>query len=180
MDIDGKLRKACAKRTLVHLHRDIDGADRIAGFVLAVGVEWILLARLDPGIFLDGYTFVRREDLRRVEKPASRHFVRRALELHGEWPPVAPEHRLDGIVPVLESAAAAFPLLTVHVERADPEVCYIGTPVKIGRRALRLAEVTPSAEWTDEPSKWRFADITRVECGGRYERTLSEVAGLLG
>jgi hypothetical protein len=179
MKVETQLTRAAEKLELVRLRRDIPGADEIEGYVLDIGVEWVLLARLDPEVFLNGFVLVKLSDVVRAGKSSSRQFVRRALELHGEWPPARPDWKLslDDIAGLLAAVAARRPLLTIYVEDDDPEVCFIGAPAKIGRRKLHLLEVSPRAVWDAEPTKWPLADVTRIDFGGRYEQALYDVAG---
>lgn len=78
---------------------------------------------------------------------------------------------------MLRALAGRSPVLSVFIERDDPDVCFIGVPVKWGRRSVWLSEINAGAEWDDTVSKWRYRDITRVDVGGRYEANLIEVAG---
>jgi hypothetical protein len=78
---------------------------------------------------------------------------------------------------VLEFAAKRSPLVTIYVERRDPNVCYIGSPVGMTTASLRLRRITPDALWEEKPKTYPFKDITRVEIGGRYETALMAVGG---
>ena len=77
----------------------------------------------------------------------------------------------------METAGRAFPLITIHCEVVDPEVCYIGhvNEVRGGEIAMRL--VTPAAKWEAEFERYPTSSITRVAFGGDYEEALSAVAG---
>jgi hypothetical protein len=181
MKVKTQLARAAEKLELVRLRRDIPDADEVEGYVLEVGAEWVLLARFDPEVFLNGFELVRRSDVVGAGKRHARQFFRRALELHGEWPPVRPEWEipLDDVSSLLSAVAAHRPLLTIHTEADDPDVCFIGAPVKVGRRRLSLVEATPRAVWAAKPTKWPLEDITRIDFGGRYEQALYDVAGPL-
>lgn len=64
--------------------------------------------------------------------------------------------------------------MTIHTERVEPGVCFIGTPIGEITDRVTLREITPEAEWEDEEElrSWKLADITRIEFGGRYEEAL--------
>jgi hypothetical protein len=182
MKVEAQLARARDARELVRVRTDILGGDDVEGYVLDIGAEWVLLAKLDPEVFLNGFTAVRVSDVVSAGKKPSRQFFRRALELHGDWPPVAPtwEVPLDDVANLLAAVSENRPLVTIHVERDDPEVLFIGAPVKVGKRKLSLVEVSPRAVWDAQPTKWPLEDITRVEFGSRYEQALHDVAGPLG
>jgi hypothetical protein len=177
-DVRSDLEKAARKSTLVRLVRTIRRSDRLDGFVVGVGRDWVLMASLDPSIHLDGHTAVRIRDVSKVDRRGGPDtFVGRALMARGEWPPVAVEVDLDRVDDLIRTAAELSPLVTLHVEAHNPRVCFIGRPVRFGRKAVRLKEITPEAKWVERPTRWPFADITRVEFGGRYESALIIVGG---
>jgi hypothetical protein len=162
----------------VEVRRVISRADTVEGFVVGVGTKWALMANLNPGVFLDGYCAVRVADIGQLTRPKRGSFVRCALELHGEWPPVAPPRDLPlgNTVGLVAAAGALFDLVTLHVEREDPEVCFVGKPVEGVKGRVRILEVDPRAKWQAKPSQWAPGRVTRVEFGGRYELALADVA----
>ena len=168
---------AAASRKLVRILRTIRGADKIEGFVLKVGAEWLLVHNLDPGIFLDGHIALRLRDVRDVKPLASAAFAAKALQQFGDRPRMPGRVDLSSTRTVIESTSRRFPLLTIHVERRDPTVCYIGVPVEISSKTLRLRHITPDAVWENEPTNYPLRDITRAEIGGHYERALLAVGG---
>ena len=171
------LRAAAASRQLVRILRTIRGADKIEGFVLKIGAEWLLVHNLDPEIFLDGHVALRLRDVRNVKPLASASFTARALQHFGDRPRMPGRVDLTSTRTVIESASRRFPLVTVHVERRNPTVCYIGVPVDINSKTLRLRHITPDADWEKDPINYPLRDITRVEIGGHYERALLAVGG---
>lgn len=176
--VNSDLEKAARRSTLVRLTRTIRRSDKVQGFVVGVGREWVLLALLDPNIDLDGHTAVRIRDVSKVERRGGPDtFVGRALAARGEWPPVEVEVGFNRVEDLIRTATELAPLVTLHVEAHDPRVCFIGRPVRIGRKAVRLKEITPEATWVERRTRWAFDDITRVEFGGRYEQALALVGG---
>jgi hypothetical protein len=179
--IDTRLQRAIRRQRLVVVQRCIKGDDPVHGYVVGVGRKWLLLHQFDSHVVsLNGHTALRRADVVAVRhKEVSADFVRRSLELHGEWPPSAPtgEVSLERTRDLVASAGRVAPLVTVHTERRDPEVCYIGIPVATSRRAVRLHEIGPDATWDHGVTAWRLKDITKVDFGGRYEAALWEVGG---
>lgn len=101
----------------------------------------------------------------------------KALKARGQWPPRLVDINLEDPSSLIASAAERAPLVTLHLEATDPDVCYIGRPVKLTHKRVHLLDITPSAEWRDRPRKWDLTDVTRVEIGGRYEQALALVGG---
>ena len=172
-----ELKTAAAHVELVRIVRTIRRADKLEGFVLETGSEWLLMHELNPEMFLDGHVAVRVADVRSVKPLGSSSFPARVLRHYGDKPRRPGRVELTSALTVIESASKRFPLVTIHVERRDPAVCYIGVPLHITSRSLRLREITPEAQWEDEPRTYLLRDITQVEIGGRYERALLAVGG---
>jgi hypothetical protein len=155
------------------IYDDLIGLD---GFVAGVGRSWLLLALVDEGIHLDGWSAVRVGDLAETVVSPRDEFVRSALELRGELPlPPVPQVKLDGTRRLLHSLCEA-PLITVMTERAGPFACAIGRIVDVSQRELLLCEIDPLAEWQQTPTRVDLASITRVDHGGSYEQALALVA----
>lgn len=177
--VRGALAAAAGDLAIVRLSRSIAHADTLDGVVVGIGAEWVLMAVIDPKIVLDGLAAVRLADVTKVRRrggPDS--FVGRALRARGQWPPRGDATLdLDEARGLLVSAAAASPLVTIHIEEVRPDVCVIGRPLRVGPKVVRLLEISPEAEWAAEPSRGRLADVTRVDIGGSYEAALLLVGG---
>jgi hypothetical protein len=70
-----------------------------------------------------------------------------------------------------------FPLLTIHRERVDPDVCWIGKIEDIRQGQVSLLEINPDAKWDRKPTSYSLSEITTIEFGGEYERALHLVGG---
>lgn len=88
-----------------------------------------------------------------------------------------PEVDCDTDAGLIRSLADRFPLVAIHIERDDADVCFIGVPNAVTAQMLELRTVTPAGEWEDEAVPYSFDDITRVGAGGRYEHVLFLVTG---
>lgn len=165
-------------RALVRLSRSIRCADPVDGFVVGIGEKWVLLAELDPNIDLNGFCAVRRADITKVSvRGGSDSFVPRALQARGQWPPQPAAVNLDDVSELIRTAADLAPLVTLHIEADNPDVCFIGRPARVTIRNLHLLDIDPQAQWSHRTRKFRHASLTRVEFGGRYEEALVLVGG---
>ncbi|MFF9049987.1 hypothetical protein ACF09Z_02360 [Streptomyces erythrochromogenes] len=175
-----RLDEAMSSGVPVRLHRSsIRGADRLDGFVVAVGTEWTVLAPCTD-LRLDGWEAVRTADVTKVRPRGDEDCLSvRVLRRRGRWPVRAPGPALplDGLPALARAASRAFGLVSLHVERHAPDACWIGEVAEVRPKSLRLREVDPEARWQSAPSKFPFKHVTRVGFGGRYERTLLEFAG---
>ena len=77
---------------------------------------------------------------------------------------------------LVRTAGEVFPLIVIHRERIDSEVCWIGKIAEIKKSSFLLKSIDPNAEWDEELTKVSFKDITRVEFGNGYENCLNIVA----
>ncbi|MFD5618912.1 hypothetical protein [Streptomyces yangpuensis] len=174
-----RLDEAMSSGTLVRVHRSsIRDADRLDGFVVGLGAEWTVLA-LCTDLRLDGWAAVRTADVTRVRRRGDEDcLTARVLRRRGRWPVRGPEPALplDGLPALARAASREFGLVSLHVERHAPDACWIGEVVEVRPKSLRLREIDTEARWRPAPSKFRFEDVTRVDFGGRYERTLLEFA----
>jgi hypothetical protein len=169
------LDELCARMALVRITRRIKKADRVDGFVVGLGEEWLLLHRVNEEL-LDGYTAVRRRDIRRVTQLGPDSFFVRAMEYFKQFPVRAAEIDLDSVLGVLGSLPAD-QLAVLFTERLHADECYIGRVDSCTKKSVRLREIDPEAKWHDEPTKYKLEDITLIEFGGRYEEALLALGG---
>lgn len=172
------LRRAMATRAPVRLTRHIPGADVIQGYVVGIGRKWVLLANLDS-LRIDGYIAVRLTDIARLQPRRTRVLTKKVVRARNTWPPAAPTTAvdLDTTRRLIATAHEHATLVVLHPEREDPDVAFVGVPSKYGPRSLWLTEITPKAKWNGSISEWKFAEITRVEFSGSYEKDLLLVGG---
>lgn len=176
------LQASLQDNQLVRLRRRQKGTGLLEGYVVAIGSTWLVL-NLATGGEPDGWAVVRVDDVRDSDRwhVMGDRFVRRAFELGDAWPPAAPGMGLaldGGVRELIESAAAAFPLVSFSVEDDRPDISYIGQPVGWTAKKVRWRHLDINAEWQDDEGRYKLSDITRIDVGGRYETLLARVAGL--
>jgi hypothetical protein len=104
-------------------------------------------------------------------------FVEAALKKRRQRRPKKPRVSVGSIEELLLSAGRAFPLVTIHREQIDPDVCWIGRVLGVDRGRLSLLEIGPDAKWENSPEEYRIPEMTRVSFGGEYENALHLVGG---
>lgn len=177
LEMRAELVGARDSQTLVRVRRSVERG-WVNGYVTSVGPEWFVMCVVADLIVFNGFQAFRFKEVESVEVPAPyTGFVERALRLRGEARPEDPAIDLTDIATVLTSASGAFPLISIHQEVADPEVCFIGSVEEIARGTLVLKTISPDAAWNDERERFPLRDITRVDFGGLYEEALRLAAG---
>jgi len=174
--VHAALHAAIERKAFVRLVRPVE-AGHVDGMVVALAKDWVLVLVLSEGIRYGGFQAFRVRDISEVELPAPyAAFYRRALRARGLRRPRTPRLDLSGTAELILSAGRCFPLVTIHKEKADPEVCHIGRPVLCSSASVALMEITPHGVWDEAPTVHRLAEITRVDVGGAYEEALALAA----
>jgi hypothetical protein len=174
MATPSQLRKAVRDGRLVKFSRRFEDS-RVRGYVIDVGPCFFLLLLLSDRVWFDGFECFRIQDVRGLVADPHSDFAEAALKKRGERKPRTPRIGLASIEELLLTANRHFPLVTIHCERRDPEVCYIGRVLGIERDRVSLLEITPGAVWEKRPKEYPLSHITRVGFGGDYENALAIV-----
>jgi len=171
-----QLKRAMHQQQFVHFSRRFEETP-IRGYILDVGPKFFLLALVSDRFWFDGFECLRIADVRDIRPDPYAAFAEAALRKRGERIPKKPRVSLAGIEELLLSAGRAFPLVTIHREQVDPEICNIGHVVTVDRGRLSLLEIHPDATWNTVSNTYRAREITRVNFGGDYEDALYLVGG---
>ena len=171
-----QLEKAMQQRRLVRFSRRYEDAT-VRGYVLEVGPKFFLLLVVSDRIWFDGFECFRIADISKLRPDPYAEFVETALRKRTAARPPKPAVSLHSIKELLDSVSRAFPLVTIHLERTSPDVCYIGRVLGIRKGNVSLVEIRPDATWEETPTNYRLKDITRVNFGGDYEDALHIVGG---
>lgn len=175
-ELQAQLAAAMASRSLVRITRkvEISSAD---GYVVNASERWLLLLLIGDGIAYAGFQAFRVQDVVSLEVPSPRAaFYETVLRKRGLTRPQTPNLNLSSAQELVQSAGNRFPLVTIHREKTDPDVCHIGQVISASHTSVSLLEVTPDAKWDEVPTTYRLAQVTRVDVGGPYEDALALVA----
>jgi hypothetical protein len=176
MTKEQRLHQAMADRQFIRFSTCFEES-AVRGYVFDIGPKFLLVGVVSDQVWLDGFACFRIADVRDLRPDPYATFEEAALKKRGERRPRKPQVELTNIETLLTSANAAFPLVTIHRERIDPDVCWIGRVMSIERGRVALLEIGPDATWDKEATNFRLSEITRVEFGGDYEDALSLVGG---
>jgi len=150
---------------------------KIRGYILDIGPTFFLLALVSDRIRFDGFECFRVSDVLDVKQDPYAAFAEAALEKRGQPKPKKPEVSVDDVEALLLSAGRIFPLVTIHREQVDPDICWIGRVLGVNRGRVSLLEINPDATWDSSPNEYPLREITRVNFGGDYETALHLVGG---
>ena len=159
------------KQTLVRFKRPCD-ACRTKAYVARVGVDLLLFQLVDDRIRYDGFQILRRVDVPEVVADPYAEFVETVLARRGEKKAVVPRIRLLGFEQALRDAGRLFPLVAIHREEVDPDVCHIGAVHEVRKGRVYLQEIEPSGCWETTLCDYATDEITRIDFGGGYEDAL--------
>jgi len=170
------LNEALRDGTLMRFQRPFE-AGSVHGYIAAVGPTFFAVALVSDRVRFDGFQCFRARDVEGLEIDPYTAFVEAALQARAEVRPQAPGLNLDSLPDLLISAGRISPLVTIHTEADDPEVCSVGRVVGIEGGILWMLEIGPDAVWDADATAHRLDDITRVDFGGGYEQALDLVGG---
>jgi hypothetical protein len=171
------LGRAVRNLALVRVERSCEPRP-LPGYAVGLG-EWLLLHVLNyDSMVLNGYSAVKVSDVRKVTRLADEYegFMVKALRARKVRPKAQPRVSLQTTRHLLETSAQYFPLITIHEEKRDSEVCWIGRPAGFPGASVEMREVSPAGRWHMRPSRYQLRSITKIDFGGAYEDALARVA----
>jgi hypothetical protein len=174
--LSSRLKGFMRSRRLVRFNRRFEEG-KVRGYVLDVGSQFFLLALVSDRIWFDGFECFRIADVTELRPDPYARFAEKALEKRGEKRSRKPPVSVKNIQELLLTAGRKFPLVTIHREEIDPDVCWIGRVLDITPEVVKILEVDPNGVWEKEPEEYPLNEITHVNFGGDYEDALYLVAG---
>lgn len=161
---------------LVRLERRFD-AFPWYGFVVSESEHLIVLHFVSERYDLDGYRCIRRADVTLLEEDFPRsdliHRAVRLKNLQAQAPAVEATAQMREMMQAVQRKHG---LLTIHREAVHEGECEIGE-IRISAEATYVLRwLDANACWDPDDRPFRYADVTRLDFGGEYERTLLMVA----
>ena len=172
-----ELQAAARSGVAIRVCRDEIEDGFLKGFVIAVGPNLFVIECISDSIYLDGFVCLRIEDVSRVEHPAPNwDFLKTALSLRKQHRSNDLAIDCESVPTLLKSIPQSVGLISVHTERIDTDVCFIGKIARVGEETLSLDTISTNAKWDEQGMDFRLSDITQVGFGGAYEDALFAVA----
>jgi hypothetical protein len=173
-----RLERSLSGHVPVSITRRIAPDEVFDGVVLDLAAEWVLLACLREGGYLNGYTVLRIADIGAVK--TDQRFLP-FLQAHQPWPPARPAEPIDLTGPdrLLKDIAQAAPIMTIYREARYPDALWIGSPVEWARKSAWILTIDPDMTWDDHMTKFKFKHLTRIDFSDDYTRVVEELAGPL-
>ena len=169
--------KKAKMRHLFEVERRLKNVGSISGFIVDFSDSLVLFHTLETDTFrLNGYSVIRTEDIShyRVFRRAEYWQVRAVS--HFCLKPIRPAGiSLTTVPDLLKSIAKHYPLITLHSEKANPDVCFIGALTSMMERTFTIENLDCNGEWGGL-RRMKFSDVTRVDFGGGYENALAATA----
>jgi len=161
---------------LIKVDRKPIDENPLEGFLLGQTKDLLLLNLVNTDVVcLNGYSVIGRRDVRKLKIQRKDAFLVRALRLKNLSPSMPLGISIASWPDLLESVTRKFPLFTIHQERLDSTVCYVGRLATKSNRTFGLKEIDPDARWSRSRS-YKFKDLTKVDFGGGYEAALARLA----
>ena len=139
-ELRAQLRAQMRRKRLVRFDKRFASYATTA-YVASVGADLVMFLLIDDRIRFDGFQILRIRDLRGLREEPRAEFVETVLRRRRLRRPATPRIRLGCFGDALRSASRQFPLVAIHRERADPDVCHIGAVVEVQEHRVVLREV---------------------------------------
>lgn len=166
------LRQCSTRKRLVEIDRKPLSSCSTSGYVVGISDSFVIIHIVTDDFLLNGYAVYPISDIKRYRVVTKwNRIMNRALRARKLGPVLQPKLSLVNARSILESANRLFPLVTIFRERISRDKCWIGKVASATERTFQLSEIDPGARF-DVTRRYRFADITQINFGGEYERSL--------
>lgn len=168
-----EIRAAKASGQLVRVKRDAFDEEGNTGYIVATGRSYFVLELVTHSARFDGMACMRYSDVTLFHPEEHAGFLERALEARGAARATQAPVDLSSLPAIIESAAKAFPVITLHVPSDEMRYeCFIGKVIAMNADTVDFCHITRDAEWEEFLREIPFSEIIRVDFGGDYEEAL--------
>ena len=147
--------------------------ERIAGYVVGFSDSLILVHQLDWDAFiLNGYCVIRIADVQKYRTFDKETYWQNRAARRKNFIAINPETSVATWHIAISAVAKKYPLLCIEEEIKSEEKLCIGRLAAMTEKTVTIRGLDSNAEWC-ENSRFRYADITKVQFGGGYEVALA-------
>jgi hypothetical protein len=171
-----RLMTAMHERRMVKLSRRFETTCP-RGYILDVGPKFVVLSLVSDRLWFDGYECFRIADVKKLATDPYSKFAEAVLSARGEKRPKRSPVDVSTTENLITSSSKAFPLIAIHTEQVDPNVCWIGRVQSVRRGRISFLSIKSDATWEAKPDHYNLDDITRINFDGDYERALDLIGG---
>ena len=165
------------KKVFANIYDDSHDTN-IVGFVRKFNDEFLLLDSYNTDGYYDGIVIFRRGFISRIEWDNNKTInIEKLLDTRKAAKEVA-SVKLDSIQQILKTVSKAYSCITVLMEDVDDEDSFIGQITAMDKTTVVMHELGPKATMDRGMLMFSINDITRVEAGSIYERSLLRVHGV--
>lgn len=174
--ITARLERSMTSELPLKITRFPTPGETFNGVVLEIGADWVLLAQLRDGGYVDGYSILRIDTIRTTKVETT--FLPFLLA-HQVWPPVKPMDSIDlsELATVIADVAEVAGVMSIFEERRRPDSLWIGTPLEFGKKSMWFKTIEPKAVWEDVQIKVKLKNLTRIDFLDDYTNAIFELAG---
>ena len=163
--------------SLVDIRRDDLDVSDIRGVVLAVSPSLVLISLVNDLVSFDGFSVIRLEDVSFLRWGTGQMLAWERVLSTSPRQTVDFEFDLSNWSGAFELAQSYGGLITFHREQISPSTAYISDRFEWTDSLISASQITIEGE-PDGQVVCRLDDLTRLEFGGAYERSLARMLSL--
>lgn len=165
------------KKVFVNIYDD-GHTTNIVGFVRKFNDAFLLLESYNTDGYYDGIVIFRRELISRMEWDNNKTInIEKLLDTRKSAKEVA-SVKIESMQQILKTVSKAYSCITILMEDADDDISFIGQITAMDKTTVLMHELGPKSTMDRGMLMLSINDITRVEAGSIYERTLLRVHGV--
>lgn len=166
-----KLQELKEQREFVDIYTDIYD-ESIFGFIVDYNETFLVLDSYSDSSLADGIVVFFRENISRIRWGGNEISASHAIAKESTFRNELPIIDLTNINSVIETMNNHFGYVNVLIEDITSDVCFIGEVTEMDEKSILIHEFGPKMSLDRKHILLDLEDITRVEGGGHYERSL--------
>lgn len=166
------------RRYLVEFNRKPFDKFKEFGFVLDFNDDFTLIQLFDHDWFaVDGYCIFRNESVKSFRVyDKEEYFLYEVVKVKKIKPKPVPQISLESWETILQTVNDNFNLVHIESEMIYKNQCNIGRLEKFGKKDFSIVEIRTDAFWDDEPTRYKFKNLTKVCFDSAYANALWEIS----